>query len=258
MLYLNMHNMHNRCTICTGVKTFIKRIRPHKSPPTTTHTHAHTQAQAHTAPPPSSSRTPPSEAAWCVLAELYRTAGGQPLVDDMSREVYTRHVARCEGTLRALSLLAQHREDEAYDLLSECYDVCGAWGRIPSFFPLLHFPLVFSVSFPFQSPLSFPFHPLPPLFLFTPSPLFPFSHTHHPSLFTQDKDQWPVSSLLSFTQPSAAEEDFWWDARMQSLAALGEWKVLLWCGVVVWSCGILRVCTCTRRIRVVAWNIHKA
>lgn len=43
-------------------------------------------------------------------------------MEDLSRCVYVHHVARCDGTLRALRLLQQHREDDAYTLLLTCFD----------------------------------------------------------------------------------------------------------------------------------------
>lgn len=112
---------------------------------------------------PSISQPPDTAAAWAALADLYRTEGGWPGVDDLSTSVYTHHVARCDGTLRALSLLHQHREDEAYSLLTDC--------------------------------------------------------------FLELQDGWAGSALLSGAEPSAAEEACWFDARMDALAALGQWQV---------------------------------
>lgn len=81
--------------------------------------HQPTATTASTTANPSASHT--SHEAWAALADLYRVEGGYSGVDDLSTSVYTHHVARCEGTLRALRLLRQHREDEAYTLLTDCF-----------------------------------------------------------------------------------------------------------------------------------------
>lgn len=69
----------------------------------------------------------PDTDTWAALAELYRTEGGQPGVEDLSTSVYANHVARCAGTLRALRLMQGHREDEAYVLLTRCFEELQQW-----------------------------------------------------------------------------------------------------------------------------------